>query len=162
VISGQGQGLLAVVAGAAIIVAFRQVARLSRKPDLRVRLLKSECAKLIALSEDLQKRMTRERQGLVTADEVYSWDTRAYRLARRRLGGFSPSASIQMAITELDEAGADLRAAWQQSLNGSAEGQEDLFAAAMSAHSEAIGNLAAAGSILVRFSWPSGQPGEIR
>lgn len=162
VISGQGQGLLAVVTGAAIIVAFRQVIRIFRKSAPYAHQLKSECAKLVALSEDLQKRMMRERQGLSAADEVHAWDARAYRLAKRRLGNFSPSAAIQTAVTELDETRAELKAAWRQSLDRCADGREDLLTVAMSAHSEAIDNLAAASSILVRISWPFAQPAESR
>ena len=160
-IPGQGQGLLAVVAGTAVIVAFRQITRIFNNSDSRIKQLKSECAKLVALSEDLQRRVTRGRQGLGTTDGVHAWDAQAYRLARRRLGRFSPSAPIQTAVAELDETRADLKTAWQQSLGTSGEGREDLLTTALTAHSEAIDNLAAASSILVRLSPPLGQTGEI-
>jgi hypothetical protein len=158
-ITGQSQGFLAVAAGAAVIVVIRQIMRFFRKSSVRAEQLKSECVKLVALSEDLQDRISRERHGAAVTDEVYAWDVSAYRRARRRLGGLAPSTPVQMAIAELDETRADLKAAWRRSLDRSPEDREDLTAA-MQAHSEAIENFATSSSIMVRVSWPFGQSAE--
>lgn len=151
--SGQEQGLLAVAAGVTAAVAAQWIIRRFGKSEARMRQVKDECAKLLALSEDLQKRVIEQLGGTASAENVYAWDTAAYRRARARLQSLDPPRSIRAALTDLDETRADLRLAWRLSAIQPAVEHEDL-AGAIQAHADAIDHFAAAGSILARVSWP--------
>jgi hypothetical protein len=138
-ISGQGQGLLAVAAGAIIALSLQQVIRHFRDSSGRTRQLKEECAQIITLSADLQRR--------ASFGEVSGWDAAAYRRARTRLRNLNPPNSIQSALTDLDETRDDLTIASRV-----AEGEGNI-AEAVRAHAAAIDHFATSSSILVRVSW---------
>lgn len=152
--SGQGQGLLAVATGAAIAVAAQWAIGYFGKSEARSRQLKDECAVLLALSEDLQKRVMQQLRGTAPAENAYPWDGAAYRRARIRLQSLDPPLSIRAALTDLDETRADLRLASRLAAAHPTAEYEDL-AYAVQAHADAIGHFATAGSILARVSWPA-------
>jgi hypothetical protein len=152
-ISGQGQGLLAVVVGVAIALSAQQVIRYFRKADDRARRLKQECVDILTLSEELQDRVTADAS---TADDVASWDIRAYRRARARLRHLDPPASILAALADLDESRADLMLAYRfsaaQAPGNHPSGGQWKLAEAVRAHAEALDHFATSGSVLVRIS----------
>jgi hypothetical protein len=150
---------LAVVIGVAIAISVRLVLRFLRKPDLREQQVKEECAKLLLLSEDLQRRVLAEQRGSDMAQDFYSWDAGAYRRARMRLQNLRPPISVQAVLTELDETRADLRFAWQLSASQPSASTRSL-ADAIDAHAEAIDHFATSSSVIIRVSWPSGRDSE--
>jgi hypothetical protein len=159
-IPGQVVGLLAVVIGAAIAVSVRLVLRVLRKPGHREQLVKEECAKLLFLSEDLQRRILAQQRGSGMAADVPSSDAGAYRRAWMRLQNLRPPAPVQAALTELDETRTDLRLAWQLSASQPSANPRSL-AYAIDAHAEAIEHFATSASVLIRVSWPSGASSEV-
>jgi hypothetical protein len=145
-------GLWAVAAGAAAIVLTRVAIRFIRRIRARPRELGMDRAAIVSLSEDLQQRIINEQRGSIGTPQVLAWDAPAYRLARRRLRSRNQDADLQSSLLDLDEARADLRAAWRFSKAGSGAHPEDLEIA-LRAHATAIEQFADASAIFVRISW---------
>jgi hypothetical protein len=150
-------GVWAVLAGAAIVVLARLGATLFRRIMPRPRELGTDRAAIVALSEDLQRRIIDEQRGAIDTHEVLAWDARAYRLARLRLRARGQPADVQAALSDLDEARADLRTAWRFSKTGQGVLPEDLENA-LRDHATAIHQFADATAIFVRISWQQRWP----
>ncbi|MGH3282703.1 MAG: hypothetical protein ACRDNW_26735 [Trebonia sp.] len=116
-------------------------------------------AGIVALSEDLQHRIIDEQRGAIEPQEVLSWDSRAYRLARSRFRTRNQAAEIQAALHDLDEARAGLRMAWRFSKAepGALPGEMEN---ALQAHTAAIEQFADATAIFVRISWRDHRPND--
>lgn len=148
--SGQWQALLGVLVGAVVIASVRLVGLSRGRGDSRD--ITRECATLITLSEDLQRRIRAED----TALAVTGWDSRVYRGARSRLTALGPPPPVQAALRDLDEARQELTTAWRLSGVMSA-GEPFGIHLALREHATAIEHFATASSILVRITWPYGQ-----
>ena len=157
---GNGSGLWGVAAGTAIILAARLAFRLFRRttpgaggpdgPD-------GDRAAIIALSEDLQRKITDEWRGTGSEHAVLDWDAQAYRRARTRLRTRNAALDIWSALSDLDEARADLSAAWRFSKLDSRASATDVESALRS-HAAAIEQFADAAAVFVRVSWRPGPP----
>lgn len=152
-ISGQGQGLLAVAAAGAAIAVTQWAVRRASRADSRSRQLKDECARILALSENLHRRAVGQLSGTAPAGSVRAWDAPAYRKARTRLQVLDPPNSVQAALADLDETRAELRTASE--ISAALADNREAFASAVDAHAAAIDHFATAGSILARVSWPA-------
>jgi hypothetical protein len=145
-------GIWAAVTGAIIIVFTRQAIRIIRKIYRRPSEIPADNAAIVTLSEDLQRRVLDEQRGAIEPAHVLAWDAAAYRAARRRLRARSRSAALMAALSDLDEARADLRTAWRFTKTEAA-GTDAELSVALETHALAIGQFAEASSIFVRVSW---------
>lgn len=152
-ISGQGQGLLAVAVAGAVIAIAQWAIRRFGQAGVRARQMKDECARILVLSEDLHRHAVGQLRGTAAPGSVQRWDASAYRRTRARLQAMSPPVSLLTALTELDETIAELRMASE--ISAALMENRPSFASAVQAHSDAIEHFATAGAILARVSWPA-------
>jgi hypothetical protein len=105
-------GLVGVVAGAGLAAAGQWLTNRSASQGRFASLVVSQCSELIALSEDFRNRLWEERNGLRT-DAVALWDLASYRVAEAHLQVLAENASIQSAVADLKQTGANLGRTWR-------------------------------------------------
>jgi hypothetical protein len=154
---GNGSGLWGVAAGVAIILAVRLASRLFRRTAPGAGAPDGDRAAILALSEDLQRMITDERRGTGGEREVLAWNAQAYRMARTRLRTRNPALDVWSALSDLDEARADLSAAWRFSKLEPRAFPGDVEDA-LRTHAAAIQQFADAAAIFVRISWRQRPP----
>jgi hypothetical protein len=137
-------GLAGVIAGAIIAFAGQDIMRRGDKRERFDALLLEQFADIIALSEDFRNRIWEERKQ-VASDVVGKWDLGAYRHAEARLRILSQEPNVKTALETLHEAGANLGDTWRTE-----SGDKATIDSALTAHRDAIEQLLAVGSQIIR------------